>query len=138
MIKGIERIRKKILKNFVKMKGVIVGEEEIKLLYLNKGTFFEVQEEFKKMGVTNYIDERAFTVTLYDKDDNLEDSMVVMNVDCDLNEDEWKIAKYHEIGHACGYHDEEEADEFAMEFLNEKQRKILKDNWKLRHNCEYE
>lgn len=49
-----------------------------------------------------------------------------------------KVVLSHEYAHFIGIYGEEEADSFAMSSADDEGRKLLKENWLIRHGQEYE
>jgi hypothetical protein len=112
--------------------------EDCFIIYKDKYTFLDfIKEVMRREGV---------------EDDLTEDDVVlayaftVIDIPCILiNETEWndicddfkKVVLYHECGHLNGYLDEEEADEWALQYLNEDQQWILYECWEERHGHLY-
>ena len=89
------------------------------IIYLNKHFFDELKNKINTLDY-NVNEEYAFTVMMNDK------SIIVMNEDADLTEDEYKIVIAYEVAHALSIEVEELTDEFTMNMLNDKQKEILK------------
>jgi beta-lactamase regulating signal transducer with metallopeptidase domain len=107
----------------------------MKIIHLSGSEFDDVIEGLKKMGVecpeeNNF----AFTVTTGISSSGV---LIVYNKDCGLDNDEKQIVIHHERAHLQGIMNEEEADRFALKYLNRKQRKMLKENWNGRHGHSY-
>jgi hypothetical protein len=55
-----------------------------------------------------------------------------------LTIDELNVVVSHEMAHLAGIMDEELADRWALNEMNETSQEILKDMWEIRHGHEYE
>jgi hypothetical protein len=104
----------------------------LNIVYLTDSEFKSIVELVKLTGAkypesNNY----AFTMTMGGG------SVIIYNKDSDIDEDLKKIVIQHERAHYNGVYDEEEADRWALKRLNKRQRKMLVENWEVRHGHAY-
>jgi len=95
--------------------------------------FESIKDRIVKLGLEYITDDIAFTIIT--DIDGIIKSVIVVNTDIfqKMNRNEKTIMLYHEMAHSVGIKDEEEADLFALNYLNLKQRNILVSHWKMRH-----
>ena len=102
------------------------------ILVLEDKRFKQLLEMFDNHGIE--YDKNAFCCILEDE------SFILLREDFvnSLTVDEVNVVISHEMAHLTGIIDEEEADRWALNELNERAQTILKDMWEHRHGHEYE
>lgn len=103
------------------------------ILFCSNNMFESIKDRIVKLGLEYITDDIAFTIIT--DIDGIIKSVIVVNTDIfqKMNRNEKTIMLYHEMAHSVGIKDEEEADLFALDYLNLKQRNILISHWKMRH-----
>lgn len=102
----------------------------IKIQYLPKKYFNDLKKKISSISPT-INDDIAFTIKLKNE------SIIVINSDNNLTNDELAIVIQHETAHAKGISSELDADIYALKYLTPKQKTLLKANWKNRHGKDY-
>lgn len=107
----------------------------INTIYLNEEDFEELKNDGLILGILKDQDEKyALSVINYDE------AIIFINSEefNELSKTEKKIVFAHELAHVyMGILDDEEADKWAMEFLDDDCKKVLKEEWKHRHGHSY-
>jgi hypothetical protein len=73
----------------------------------------------------------AFTISMGDE------TIIVINFSINLSKDELQIVTQHEMAHAHGIMEEEQADKWALTRLSDIQKEILIGQWEHRHGHNY-
>lgn len=73
----------------------------------------------------------GFTITIK------REKIVIVYEDPNLTYDEIKINCCHEVAHAKGIKDDEDADKWAVRLLSPKQKELLISRWEQRHGHPY-
>jgi hypothetical protein len=104
----------------------------MKIVNLTNFEFCKLIELLKENGIEYPEDNQfAFTVIIDDC------SIIVYNIESEIDNDLKQIVIQHERAHTRGILNEEEADKWALNYLNKKQKKMLIDEWEKRHGHEY-
>jgi len=104
----------------------------MKIVNLTNSEFCKLIELLKEKGIDYPKDNQfAFTIIMDDC------SFIIYNVESGIDDDLKQIVIQHERAHTYGILNEEEADRWALNYLNKKQKKMLIDEWRKRHGHKY-
>jgi len=101
------------------------------ILLVSDGDFELFRDLFHRYGRKN-VDEIAFSVFTSEGK-----YVIIRESFTDVKSDEFEIVLFHELGHCAGLKDEEDADRYALNFLSENAKGMLKEMWMDRHGKEY-
>lgn len=107
----------------------ILQDPQLVMLSGEKFNLFKITVHQSDNDMDMRDEEIAMTVIIGDK------PWIAVNADSwdNLDDDERQIVLAHEGAHATGVEAEEDADRWALDILNDKQKNMLIDMWEVRH-----